>query len=146
MSTTTSDIDTEFAAAWQAFFRAARRARGRAETGSAGLTLSQWHLLDPLCKGPRQVGELASAAGVAPPTATRMLDGLARQGLVERSPSETDRRCVLIAATGDGRTAIHTKRREAGAVRRRIAQTLDPDEREQAARLLRRLADVMEDL
>lgn len=141
-----STHDQQFAEAWEEFFRAARRARGRAETGTSGLTMSQWHLLQPLAEGPRQVGELASAAGVTPPTATRMLDGLAKQGLIERAPKDTDRRCVMIAATDDGRQAIATKRRQAAAVRRRIAHTLEPDEREQAAALLRRLADVMEDL
>jgi DNA-binding MarR family transcriptional regulator len=141
-----SSHDDQFAEAWEEFFRAARRARGRAETGTSGLTMSQWHLLQPLAEGPRQVGELASAAGVSPPTATRMLDGLAKQGLIERAPKDTDRRCVVVAATDDGRHAIAAKRRQAAAVRRRIAHTLEPDEREQAAVLLRRLADVMEDL
>ena len=37
---------------------------------------------------------------LAPPTATRMLDGLERESIVERRPSEEDRRCVTVELTG----------------------------------------------
>ena len=51
------------------------------------LSLSQYHLLEPLIDGERLATcELALAAGVSAPTATRMLSGLEREGLVERVP------------------------------------------------------------
>ena len=93
---------TDFAAAWEAFFRATRRARGRS-TGplsEGGLSLAQYHLLESLLDGrERTVSELALAAGVAAPTATRMLDCLVRDGHAARRPSEHDRRAVLVSLT-----------------------------------------------
>src|SRR5947209_3075857 len=83
-----------FGAAWEAFFRAVRRGRAQAPEGAAagGLTLAQYLLLEPLAsESPRSVSELAAAAGVKPPTATRLLDGLERAGVVARRVSARDR-------------------------------------------------------
>jgi DNA-binding MarR family transcriptional regulator len=140
--------DAEFHDAWESFFQAARRARGRvgAATGSSGLTLSQFHLLTPLTDGPKPVGALAATAGVSGPTATRALDALARNGLVDRRPSPDDRRSVLIELSPDGERAVQAKTREVRAARRKVASALEDDEREQAAQLLRRLTEVIERL
>ena len=86
----------------ETFFRAVRHARGRAARAADGaLTLPQYHLLEPLAaEGALPVGVLADEAGVAAPTATKMLDGLVRAGLVERTSAPHDRRVVLISLTG----------------------------------------------
>src|SRR3954469_11752579 len=83
-----------FEAAWSEFFAAVRRVRARsAREQPGGLSLSQLNLVRPLADGdPRPVGELAELAGVAAPTATRMLDCLEREGLVTRAHARTDRR------------------------------------------------------
>lgn len=68
------------------------------------VTLPQYRLLVVLTtRGPQPVTELANALGVAPPTATRMCDRLVRKGFVSRSPSEQDRRQVLLSLTPEGR-------------------------------------------
>src|SRR5919107_3828904 len=99
----------DFAAAWEDFFRAVRRAKGRASARKPanGLSLSQYHLLAPLAAAdePLTVRSLAEAAAVTPPTATRMLDGLVRDGLATRRPSARDRRCVTVSLTPAGREA-----------------------------------------
>jgi DNA-binding MarR family transcriptional regulator len=140
--------DTGFTAAWEDFTRAVRRARGRA-TGplaDSGLTLAQFHLLEPLRGGGElTVSELAVGAGVAAPTATRMLDALVRDGLVTRRPAEHDRRAVLIGLTGDGRTAVEEAAKLVEAARSRVRDTLTFEEQEQAAALLRRLAAAVEE-
>jgi DNA-binding MarR family transcriptional regulator len=138
----------EFVEAWETFFRAARRARGRANQGSGedGLTLSQLHLVQPLTGGPQGVGALAECAGVAAPTASRMVEGLARAGLVERAQDPDDRRAVLVSLTDEGRRAVQRKRRTLNALRRRIAAGLTPEEQADAAPLLRRLAELMDEL
>jgi MarR family transcriptional regulator, organic hydroperoxide resistance regulator len=130
------------------FFRAARRARGRAagRTSGDGLSLAQYHLLEPLADGPLTNRQLAEQAGVASPTATRMVDVLLGRRLVTRLEDPVDRRAVLISLTPKGREALDTKLREYDAVRRRIADALEPDEQRVAADLLRRLADVIEEL
>ena len=139
---------TDFTAAWEDFTRAVRRARGRATgalTGS-GLTLAQYHLIEPLRRGGAlTVSELAVGAGVAAPTATRMLDALVRDGLVTRRPAVHDRRAVLIALTGAGREAVREAGRRVEEVRARVRDQLTPREQEEAAALLRRLAAVVEE-
>ncbi len=138
----------EFSLAWEAFTRATRRARGRS-TGpleGSGLSLAQYQLLETLAGTPeRPVSELAAAAGVAPPTATRMLDALVRDGLAERRPAEHDRRVVLVSLTADGRDAVATAAERVAAARARVRDRLTAAERKQAAALLRRLAAIVED-
>jgi MarR family transcriptional regulator, organic hydroperoxide resistance regulator len=137
----------QFTAAWERFFRATRRLRSRAgKQPFEGLTLSQYHLLEALRDEPElTVGVLAEAAGVAPPTATRMLDCLARDGFVERRHSETDRRAVLVSLTPSGSAAVDGAHEQVSAWRRSVFEALEPAERDQAAVLLARLADVMEE-
>jgi DNA-binding MarR family transcriptional regulator len=87
---------------------------------------------------------LAESAGVAAPTATRMLDCLARDGLVTRRHSETDRRAVLVSLTDAGRDAVEAAQERVGAFRRRVFEQLDADERRQAAAVLGRLTEIFE--
>ena len=138
----------EFSTAWEAFFRATRRARGRAigPLEGSSLTLAQYQLLEALQRAERlPVSELAASAGVAPPTATRMLDALVRDGVVARTPCEDDRRVVRVALTEGGRDAVATAGRQVAERRARVRDQLSPDEQAQAAALLRRLAAVLED-
>jgi len=138
----------EFTSALEDFFRTLRRVRGRAsQLPSAGLSLAQFALLDVLGDGrPRPVGQLAEAGGVAQPTATRMLEGLERAGIVRRSPASHDRRCVLVSLTDEGERALQAKRAEVAAARERIASSLSARERREAAVLLRRLSGLLEEL
>ncbi len=140
-----ASVDEQFSRAWEHFFRAVRRVRARGDLlGSSPLTLSQYHLLDPLWEGPRTVGVLASAAGVAAPTATRALDSMVRAGIVARRPSETDRRAVYVELTPAGRTALRAARQAVRAYRRRVVEQLSATDRADAVRLLDLLADAAE--
>jgi len=142
-----TDPATELSDALAHFFRAARRARGRASRQpSDGVSLAQFNVLDPLLDGPMTVGQVAEAAGVAPPTATRMLDGLFDRGFVSRAADSSDRRAVIVSLTAAGRRAATTKAREYDRARKQIGAVLDADEQRQAADLLRRLAEVIEEL
>src|SRR3954449_5239283 len=124
-----------FAAALDDFRRASSRARGRL-AAEGDLTLSQYHLLEPLldAESPLGVGELACAAGVSPPTATRMLAGLERDGLVGRRACPHDRRVVRVALTAAGLERMAAKRERIGARREELFQSLEPAERVHAAR------------
>jgi len=141
-------VPGEFSTAWESFFRATRRARGRAigPLEGSSLTLAQYQLLEALQTAERlPVSELAATAGVAPPTATRMLDALVREGVVARTPCEDDRRVVRVALTEGGRDAVATAGRQVAERRARVRDQLSPEEQAQAAALLRRLAAVLED-
>ena len=130
------------------FFKAARRARGRAvsESTPGGLSLAQYHLLEPLGSGPLTNRELAELAGISAPTATRMVDGMLQRKLLTRIEDPIDRRAVVISLTDAGRAALEREQREYAASRRRVAATLDPHEQRIATDLLRRLAAVIEEL
>ena len=138
----------EFTEAWETFFRATRRARGRSAGPLEGtrLSLAQYQLLEALRAAPRlPVSELAASAGVAPPTATRMLDALVRDGLAERTPCSDDRRVVHIGLTDVGRGAVAEAAERVAANRARVRDQLTPAEQEEAATLLRRLAAIVEE-
>jgi DNA-binding MarR family transcriptional regulator len=148
-STSTADeqATAAFSQALHGFFRAARRARGRASRrADGGLSLAQYHLLEPLAEGPRTNRQLADSADVSSPTATRMIDILVGRDLVTRVEDPTDRRAVLITLTPAGRSALGEKMAEYDAVRRKMATTLAPEERLVAANLLSRLTEVIEEL
>jgi DNA-binding MarR family transcriptional regulator len=137
-----------FDEAWTEFIGAVRRSRGRAsrERGLE-LSMSQYHLLEALADADGlYVGRLAEAAGVAPPTATRMLDGLERDGVVRRRSCPRDRRAVAVSLTPRGRELVDAKREALAERRRALFQALEPEERAQAARILRRLAQVIDEL
>ena len=135
-----------FSSALLEFLHATRRMRGR--IGDEGeLSLSQYHLLEPLVDEQRLATcELALAAGVSAPTATRMLSGLAREGLVERVPCTDDRRVVHVVLTDDGRARVLAKRARGESRRAEIFASLSEGERREAARLLERLAAAVEGL
>jgi DNA-binding MarR family transcriptional regulator len=144
--TATVDTQQRFSAAWESFFRTTRRLRARAHRfpDSAGMSLSQYHLLEGLRDTAElSVGELAEIAGVAPPTATRMLDCLARDGYVTRRHSEVDRRSVLVSLTPAGEKAVEQAHGVVESWRRDVFERLDPEEREQAAALMERLSQVL---
>jgi len=145
--TTQSTDVAVFAAAVDDFMRASRRARGRlAHEGE--LSLSQYHLLEPLLGAERPLGvrEVAAAAGVSAPTATRMLATLERDELVERRACAGDRRVVHIALTAEGERRVARKGERIQARRAEIFASLEPAERRQAARILERLAAAIEEL
>jgi DNA-binding MarR family transcriptional regulator len=141
----------EFDAAWDEFFGSIRRARGRAAqvAGREGLSLAQFQLLYAFVEGDGAeqlaVGVLAERGGVAQPTATRILDALERDDIVERRPSEDDRRSVVVSLTDEGRRLLNRKHKLVEAKRTAVFESLDPDDRERAPHLLRALAAAIED-
>src|SRR3954454_20933143 len=160
-SATATDAElTAFAASFEEFVRAAKRARARVEP-DATLTTSQYDLLCPLIEGDdARLGlrELARAAGVSAPTATRMVDGLAARGVVTREagppargilprePAPDDRRAVRIALTAEGRAAVLDRRAHQLDRRRALFDKLSPADRRAAAKVLARLAAAYEEI
>ena len=144
-----ADPPASFVSAIEDFSSAVRRSRARAarEAGAGELTASQYQLLSALAEGADQpVGELADAACIAAPTATRMLDGLERAGIVERRHSTVDRRVVTVRLTPKGHRLVERKQQVVAEKRRALWASLGPSERQQVERLLRRLAEVIEEL
>jgi DNA-binding MarR family transcriptional regulator len=133
---------TAFIEAFDEFVRAAKQARACFEREDE-VSPAQLDLLLPLLEadGPLALGALAKAAGITPPTATRMADGLQARGLLRRERSLADRRAVLLSLTAEGEDAARATRARVLARRRAIFEQLAPTERRAAAKVLARLAD-----
>jgi DNA-binding MarR family transcriptional regulator len=123
------------------------RARSRAWHQDTPLTPAQYHMLLALSHQPELgVGEMAAAAGCTSPTATRMLDGLERDGVVVREPSSDDRRRTIVSLTAKGKRHLAQQRRKNQEKKQRLYEQLSPAERRQTEDLLHRLAQVIVDL
>jgi DNA-binding MarR family transcriptional regulator len=83
--------------------------------------------------------ELAGTTMVTSGAVTKRVDRLVRQGLVERSASETDGRGRVIALTRKGKQVQERLHPQHLANEERLIQVLDDDERRQLARLLSKL-------
>src|SRR5690606_41875646 len=92
-------------------------------------------------RGPGPPSVRAGRRRSAPRSATEVVDSLEARGLVQRTPGPDDRRAVRVGATEAGRQMQET----AWAARERAAEEffgrLEPPEREELGRLLRRLLD-----
>ena len=65
--------------------------RLRVEDEALGISAPRLSALSVLVfAGPRRVGELAEAEQVEPPTMTRLVDGMERDGYVARAPDPED--------------------------------------------------------
>lgn len=100
--------------------------------GAHGLTGGDYGVLVQLSEAPDQqlrMCDLAAGLHLSPSGLTRRLDGLVRQGFVERTPSESDRRVTMARLTAKG-----TKKLDAAAplhvdgVRRHLLDHLTRDQ------------------
>jgi DNA-binding MarR family transcriptional regulator len=138
----------EFADALEELWRAVLRATGRGVPGGdTELTLSQFNMLSALGEGRSKVTEVAAAAEVAPPTATRALRALEHRGFVERRRNSAgDGRHVTVVLTAAGRKVLAEKTAWVKARQRQIFDSLTEDQRRTAAQTLRAIADDIHDL
>ncbi len=95
--------------------------------------------------GELSAGQLAQRERVQPPSMTRTINCLEREGHVSRRPHETDRRQVVVSLTDHGRATLLADRRRRDEWLAQQLRALTPDERavlRQAAPILERLATV----
>jgi DNA-binding MarR family transcriptional regulator len=98
-------------AAFRELLGAERRLRGRDQQREGRLSHAQMRALIALGKHePATAGELAKAADLNPASVTAMLDHLEAETIVERRRSKTDRRCVHVVLTSQGRALLEEKR------------------------------------
>jgi DNA-binding MarR family transcriptional regulator len=97
--------------AFRELLGAERRVRGRDQQRDGKLSHAQVRALIALGKHePVTAGELAKAADLNPASVTAMLDHLEAEAIVGRRRSETDRRCVHVVLTAQGRALLEEKR------------------------------------
>lgn len=103
--------DTEMRA-WRSFVDAATAVMAAVDVdlqAGAGLSSGDYGVLVSLSEAERarlRMCDLASALHLSPSGLTRRLDGLVRAGLVDRVPSDEDRRVMLAVLTTKGRRLL----------------------------------------
>ena len=84
----------------------------RREDEAAGLSPARLSALSVVVfGGPLPIGEVARAEQVRPPTMTRLVHALERDGLVAREPDPTDGRVTRVRATAAGERVLAAGRR-----------------------------------
>jgi DNA-binding MarR family transcriptional regulator len=85
--------------------------------------------------------ELSRRQRVEAPTMCRMVDRLARDGLVERASDPLDRRATRVSLTAEGRAVVARSARVLEDIDQRTFGGLDADERRTLAELLGRVVE-----
>jgi DNA-binding MarR family transcriptional regulator len=92
-----------------------------------GLTVSKWRVLAVLAdRGKCKFGELARLTSVEPPTLSRFVGALVREGLVRRRRSSSDARSVTIALTEKGELVFEGTLPWALEVENTLVREIDP--------------------
>lgn len=120
---------------------AALNRKAEAEYGRFGLTASGYNVLRILRGSPDGLsrGEIAERMVNAAPDVTRLIDGLARRGLVRRQRGRTDRRVSLTRITPKGLALMEQAEAANRAQRTALAPRLSPEEWRQLSAFCERI-------
>jgi len=127
---------------WLILWRAYDSLREHAERHieSLGLGFSDFAILEYLLhKGPKPVNTIGAKIRLTSGSITTAVDRLEKRGLVERRNHPEDRRARVVHITSAGHKLIECAFADHEAAMARAASGLSADEREQAARLLKKL-------
>jgi DNA-binding MarR family transcriptional regulator len=103
--------------------------RLRVEDEALGISAPRLSALSVLVfAGPKRIGELARLEQVEPPTMTKLVDALVRDGLVVREPDPDDARAVQVRATPTGAKTLRRGRASRVETLRARLATLSPAE------------------
>lgn len=128
----------------EAFWAVARRLR---ETSQE--TLAPWDITPANLRalrvlqrhGMMRLSELSDHLGIAPRSATEVVDALEARGLVQRRPDPGDRRAILVEVTEHGASVLDAIRAARGTETERVFGRLSETDRAHLARILRKLRD-----
>lgn len=127
---------------WVVMNRALRSVenRLRQQVEDHGLSMTEFAVLEVLqTKGALPIGEIGERILLTSGSMTYVLDKLQKRDLIERQPSEEDRRVLYADLTPKGRRKIETVFPEHAALIGDLASCLSPEEQRTAAELLKRL-------
>ena len=142
-----SDQIGDLAAAIDDLYLAMRRSRAViGQASQTAVSIAQLALLEPLSDdNAMTVGSLAEAAGIAGPTATRMLKQLERTGVVQRCRNVADERQVLVRLTPQGISSVSSARAELRRQQVDALSKFSAPERDTLTGLLIRLTAMIND-
>lgn len=114
--------------------------RTNAQMTAAGLSLARFRVLNALQSAGRiRMNELSAALGVVARSVTTIVDALEREGMVRRLPDPGDRRATLLELTAEGLGQLSRLRAMHDSAAAELFDVLTADEKDQLARILRRL-------
>jgi DNA-binding MarR family transcriptional regulator len=103
--------------------------RLRVEDEALGISAPRLSALSGLVfAGPKRIGELARIEQVEPPTMTKLVDGLVRDGLAIREADPDDARAVRVRATPTGARTLRRGRAKRLETLRGTLEALSPDD------------------
>lgn len=79
----------------------------------SSLTVPQFRVLANLNRGLKHITEISENLGVSQPAMSRLVEGLAKRNLIERTPSLVDRRSITLELTFEGRKLFNKVKRSA---------------------------------
>ena len=145
-----SEADDHYFRATRALVVAARRWRKLANdrVKPRGQTMARWETLYLVAYSEEELnqGELARLIGVQGPTMVRMLDSLAREGLIERQQSEHDLRVTINRITEKGRRAISSIMGLTNALRRQVLEPIGTEDLNTTVRVLTQILHRIDEL
>jgi MarR family transcriptional regulator for hemolysin len=111
-------------------------------------TMAQWETLYLVAYSGEELNQsqLAQLLGVHGPTMLRMLDSLARKGLIERQQSRDDLRVTINRITPAGRVVITNIMGISNELRRDVLRDIDGDELMIAVRVLAQMLRKLEEI
>jgi DNA-binding MarR family transcriptional regulator len=128
----------------EAFWSVARQLRETSQETLAPWDITPSHLraLRVLRRhGPMRLSALSDHLHIAARSATEVVDGLEARGQVERRPDPGDRRATLVEVTEHGASVLDAIRAARGTEAERAFSRLSPADRDDLARILRKLRD-----
>jgi MarR family transcriptional regulator, organic hydroperoxide resistance regulator len=137
------DLDLGALQAVSNIFRAATAVRNHMESSVLGSEQLSWSAFVVLFVlrvwGDQDSRHLASEAGITGGTLTGVLKTLERRGLTERQPHPNDRRRVIVTLTSEGTRVINRTMPRFNEHEALVTDELDATERNELARLLRKV-------
>lgn len=94
-------------------------------------------------RGPHNASDLAEMLAVGRPAATKLVDRLVRNGMIRRDAHPTDRRQVILEATGEGFEVVQAVQRCRKRRLSAVLAALDPASRKALAKVLPALSDAL---
>lgn len=111
-------------------------------------TMARWETLYLVAYSDEELnqGQLSRLIGVQGPTMVRMLDSLAREGLIERQQSHHDLRVTINRITDKGRQVISSIMGMTNALRHEILAEVEPGELKTTVKVLSQILRTMDKL
>ena len=103
------------------------------ESLSVPLSVQQYRILDRVGAGVTSLSRLAELARRQPPTISKSVDSLVRQGLLVRAEAATDRRATALSLTPKGAALLREAHEELDRLGRWLAEAADADPERLAA-------------